>query len=76
MATMTNSKSHVNKWKSGALPTKIGRRTIHPSKQFLFCLQKHQKDACLIMLPFIFLKTHDLFSMMVPDAADYMERIN
>ncbi|WZZ28795.1 hypothetical protein YC2023_012196 [Brassica napus] len=51
METMTNSKSHVNKWKSGAVPTKIGRRTIHP-------------------------KTHDLFSMMVPDAADYMGRIN
>uniref|UniRef100_M4F926 Uncharacterized protein n=2 Tax=Brassica TaxID=3705 RepID=M4F926_BRACM len=31
METMTNSKSHVNKWKSGAVPTKIGRRTIHPS---------------------------------------------
>ncbi|CAN7085021.1 unnamed protein product [Brassica oleracea var. botrytis] len=31
MATVTNSKSHVNKWKSGAAPTKIGRHTIHPS---------------------------------------------
>ncbi|CAN6934621.1 unnamed protein product [Brassica oleracea] len=65
MATVTNSKSHVNKWKSGAAPTKIGRHTLHPSKQFLFCLQKHQKDAFLIMLLCIFLKTHDLFSMMV-----------
>ncbi|KAG2251986.1 hypothetical protein Bca52824_082122 [Brassica carinata] len=36
MATVTNSKSHVNKWKSGAAPTKIGRHTLHPKKPNIF----------------------------------------
>ncbi|CAF2047072.1 unnamed protein product [Brassica rapa subsp. narinosa] len=75
METMTNSKSHVNKWKSGAVPTKIGRRTIHPSFQTEH-RETHDLFRCTLATLLFMCRTHDLFSMMVPDAADYMGRIN
>ncbi|KAH0911944.1 hypothetical protein HID58_035265 [Brassica napus] len=49
-----------------------GVAAVKISTQFSLCCF----SILTLMIPLSYPRTHDLFSMMVPDAADYMGRIN